>query len=1348
MGNIIQCCQTLSNYFKFKDAAAQGEAERSPLLSSDDSECESQSLPEDLEDDLLSIISTGITNPALEPEHFLFPDIILSSNLGGDVTLVEPMVCLLVSEEEEGVRTLEPGDEAQEWRNRWRNREFSEVETQTEVETHIGMGVQTQTESQEEDPEKREEEDDNETALPQVEEEETEIKQTLFLVDRLFLAAPHVKAPPCQTEESHEDDGQQQSDADKRKVSISDVVDLQEPDFTVRIQPPASESFELQVSGKMVVAELHQVLMEHEVTCHLTSFSLKLGGTALDSQSELRSIQGIQDGTLFKVVEDSYTVRDARLHLRHVRDLLKSLDPADAYNGVNCSSLSYLTLYTRGKDSDSVGTRRASEKESVDCSPPEYLLPGCKERPLTPLQPLRDDWKPLQCLRVLTMSSWNPPPGNRKMHGDLMYLNVVTMEDKELNITSSTRGFYLNQSTAFNFNPKPAVPKILCHSLVELLSQVSPAFRKTFSALQKKRVQQHPYERIAAPFQVFTWIARYGDHTLDCVRAEETHTSHMGQDENTAGQSRDWNEELQRCRELPRNSLQERLQRERSLFKANSDFVAAATRGAVAVIDGGNTAAHAAAVCDLRGAQAYASVDIEGLHTLGTAVVDYRGIRVIAQSIVPGILEKNQEQESVVYGSNDYGKTVFTHPRFLELLDKTSKPLRIQRHQVLDHNNSPVELCSGIETKGILGNDGRPYILDLLRTFPPDLNFQLSQTEERGEVPEECQSFGYPRRHHHSLASLRPELIDAFVQHRYELYLKMVSQGLVQREEEDKASEQSEESVCEPRTGDTSRASAEMEHQTRTGIMKACEAVGSVSDSCFDIRFNPDVCSPGVRFSPECVQEVQRQRRLLWDAAAFLLSNQIPAVLKDCLDHTAVPMDGATLTSVLHQRGVNVRYLGTLLRELDRGEERGRLSHIQRISISEVIIRSAKHIFRTYLQDVEPATFSAAEPTEEEPRESSCHVERKRLGQTDPHESMDDVIEKHGLQRISLLREMAIKTGIQVQLREYVFEARHKPVFGEEDVVNMFPVVKHIKPTASDATRLVQHAQVAVQQGLLKEGCELISQALTLFSSVCGVLHEDVCMCLRLLGRICYILGEYADALSHQEKVAITSERIQGIDHPQTIQDYIFLALYCFAGGQLSISLQLLYRARYLTLLMCGEDHPQVSMLDSMLGLVLHGLMEHELSLKFLQNALNLTSKYHGAMSLKHAQSHHLLATVFESKGDFRSSLQHEKEAYLIYRSQVGENHDSTKESSDYLKRLTQQAVVLQKAINHIYSDTPSACIQPPKFATPSLSSILQQLNLTCGIILIPLSAKEVADLRTELKEKAKITVEDLEKTT
>uniref|UniRef100_A0A665TT55 Clustered mitochondria (cluA/CLU1) homolog b n=1 Tax=Echeneis naucrates TaxID=173247 RepID=A0A665TT55_ECHNA len=1192
-----------------------------------------------------------------------------------------------------------------------------------------------------------------------------------------------------QTEEIPKDGDVEQSDPDKlEQLSIRDIVDMQEIGFIVKIQPPGVESFELQVSGQMLVAELHQVLMDHEITCHRTCFSLQLGGTTLDRLTELRSISGIQDGALIKLVEDSYSVRDARLHLRHVCDLLRSLDPTDAYNGVNGSSLSYLTFYTRGdKDCESV-KKRASEKESVDCSPPDYVLPGCKDRPLTPLQPVRDDWKPLQCLRVLTMSSWNPPPGNRKMHGDLMYLNVLTMEDRELNITSSTRGFYLNQSTAFNFNPKPAAPKILCHSLVDLLSQVSPTFRKNFSVLQKKRVQQHPYERFAAPFQVFTWAAPHGDHTLDCVRAEETNSSHMGQDKQTAGQSRDWNEELQGCRELPRNSLQERLHRERSIFKTNSDFVAAATQGAVAVIDGnvmplnpgeaphmqmfiwnnlffslgfdisehyrplgGNTAAHAAAICDLRGAQAYASVDIEGLHTLGTAVIDYRGIRVIAQTIVPGILEKNQEQ-SIVYGSNDYGETVFTHPRFLELLNKTTKPLRIQRHQVLDHNNVPVELCSGIETKGILGNDGRPYILDLLRTFPPDLNFQFSETGESGEeVPKECQSFGYPRRHRHSLASLRPELIEAFVQHRYEHYVKMVAQELSQLEEQ----EQSEDLVLQQSPGDEATA-ADKAFQRRELLMKACKAVGSVSECCFDIRFNPDVCSPAVRFSSEAVEEVQRQRKLLWDAAAFLLTNQIPAVVSldiALMSMLSLPMDGATLTSVLHQHGVNVRYLGSLLRELHTVEDRRRLSHIERISVSEVLIRSAKHVFRTYLQDVEPAAFSAAvshflncllASTSFIP--DSCSDEllsRRRSRRRRSHgsrvsmvtdslwarlspaelwgrirteageyyhytidrcvESIDAIIEKHGLQKISLLREMAIKTGIQVQLRDYVFESRHRPVFNEEDVVNMFPVVNHLRPTATDATRLVQRAHTAVQQGLLKDGFELISQALTLFSSVCGVLHEDVCMCLRLLGRLSYILGEYADAFSHQEKAARSYERIEGVDHPQTIQDYTYLALYCFAGGQQLTSLQLLYRARYLTLLVSGEDHPHIALLDSMLGLVLHGLTEYELSLKFLHNALNLTSNYCGATSLRHAHSHHLLATVYETKGEFRTALQHEKEAYSIYKSQVGENHDSTKESSEYLRSLTQQAVVLQKAINHIYSNAPSACIPPPKVCTVCL---------------------------------------------
>jgi protein TIF31 len=111
----------------------------------------------------------------------------------------------------------------------------------------------------------------------------------------------------------------------------------------------------------------------------------------------------------------------------------------------------------------------------------------------------------------------------------------------------------------------------------------------------------------------------------------------------------------------------------------------------------------------LQGVRVYSAVDLPGLFTLGTVVIDYRGYRVTAQSIIPGILEREQEQ-SVVYGSIDFGKTVLTHPKYLDLLNKAGQQLKILPHHVLNDKDEPVELCSSVECKGIIGNDGRHYI--------------------------------------------------------------------------------------------------------------------------------------------------------------------------------------------------------------------------------------------------------------------------------------------------------------------------------------------------------------------------------------------------------------------------------------------------------------------------------------------------------------------------------------------------------------------------------------------------------------------------------------------------------------
>lgn len=41
-------------------------------------------------------------------------------------------------------------------------------------------------------------------------------------------------------------------------------------------------------------------------------------------------------------------MREARIHVRHVRDLLKSIDYTDAYAGQECSSLAFLNMVTQG----------------------------------------------------------------------------------------------------------------------------------------------------------------------------------------------------------------------------------------------------------------------------------------------------------------------------------------------------------------------------------------------------------------------------------------------------------------------------------------------------------------------------------------------------------------------------------------------------------------------------------------------------------------------------------------------------------------------------------------------------------------------------------------------------------------------------------------------------------------------------------------------------------------------------------------------------------------------------------------------------------------------------------------
>ena len=388
-----------------------------------------------------------------------------------------------------------------------------------------------------------------------------------------------------------------------------------------------------------------------------------------------------------------------------------------------------------------------------------------------------------------------------------------------------------------------------------------------------------------------------------------------------------------------------------------------------------------------------------------------------------------------------------------------------------------------------------------------------------------------------------------------------------------------------------------------------------------NLRFNPDVFSPGVKHKDQDGDFFKKQCQLAKDASDFLLTVQIPAFIRDCLDHSAAPMDGQTLSDNLHNRGINIRYLGVIATMLGKVPQ---LSYIHTIAVSEVLTRAAKHIFVTYMQNLDMTCLSVAVahflncllssspnitvnvPDElkstrttkrqkrnkgkqlsgnSNPGDGSKNIEKpndftemspKTLWKqikdeadcyfrfnlnletaTGTTANVDAVCENYNLQKICLLRSICMKTGIQLQLREYIMDAKHclanpgVPVFGEEDIVNVFPVVKHINPRATDAYNFYTTGQSKIQQGFLKDGYELINEALNLLNNVYGAMHPEIAQCLRMLARLNYIMGEHGEAMQYQQKAVLMSERVNGIDHPYTITEYTHLALYCFANSQI-----------------------------------------------------------------------------------------------------------------------------------------------------------------------------------------------------
>lgn len=1195
--------------------------------------------------------------------------------------------------------------------------------------------------------------------------------------------------------------------------------------YPVSVKTQTGEKLELQLNPGDSVMDVRQFLLDAPETCFITCYDLLLhtkdaSTHHLEDYNEISEVADITaGGCSLEMVPAFYDDRSIRAHVHRTRELL-------SLSNLHASLSTSLALQNETSQNKAANS---GDKDTLKPEVPELDGLGYMEDISGSLgnllsSPLKD----IKCVESVVFSSFNPPPSYRRLLGDLIYLDVITLEGNKFCITGSTKLFYVNSSSANTLDPRQSKATFEATTLVALLQKISPKFKKAFREVLEGRAAAHPFENVQSLLPPNSWLGLYPvpDHRRDAARAENALTLLYGNE--PIGMQRDWNEELQSCREFPHTTPQERILRDRALYKVTSDFVDAAINGAIGVISGcippinptdpecfhmyvhnniffsfaidadleklskkcvdsnsktwssgtlqsssdkasiplhgesqvpnggkdtgsssedlngtettqdvspeaqlaeNEQATYASANNDLKGTKAYQEADVPGLYNLAMAIIDYRGHRVVAQSVLPGILQ-GDKSDSLLYGSVDNGKKICWNEDFHSKVSEAAKRLHLKEHLVLDGSGNVFKLAAPVECKGIVGGDDRHYLLDLLRVTPRDANYT-------GPGSRFC--------------ILRPELITAFCQAQAAEALKPTevnsqeavnlatdSDQLVNDSQNAADADQLVNDSPNAADADTlvndSRNAADADKPDSTkeekteDVKEFASVTAKASDGCEDIVFNPNVFTEfKLAGSPE---EIAADEDNVRKVGQYLIDVVLPKFIQDLCTLEVSPMDGQTLTEALHAHGINVRYIG----KVAGGTKH--LPHLWDLCNNEIVVRSAKHIIKDLLRETEDhdlapavshflnclfgscqapsgkATTNSTQsktPKKEHAgqRSPGKHSKgqarwkgRASLRKTQPlymsisSEALWSDIQEFALvkykfelpedarlrvKKISVIRNLCLKVGITVAARKY--DLSSATPFQTSDVMDVRPVVKHSVPSCSEAKELVETGKLQLAEGMLSEAYTLFSEAFSILQQVTGPMHREVANCCRYLAMVLYHAGDMAGAIMQQHKELIINERCLGLDHPDTAHSYGNMALFYHGLNQTELALRHMSRALLLLSLSSGPDHPDVAATYINVAMMYQDIGKMNTALRYLQEALKKNERLLGEEHIQTAVCYHALAIAFNCMGAFKLSHQHERKTYDILVKQLGEDDSRTRDSQNWMNtfRMREMQMNAQK---------------------------------------------------------------------
>ncbi|KAL2156240.1 hypothetical protein VTH82DRAFT_985 [Thermothelomyces myriococcoides] len=1153
--------------------------------------------------------------------------------------------------------------------------------------------------------------------------------------------------------------------------------------FLVKIVlPHDTKPLELPVSPLEQIHEIRQSVIEHPAAVQYSCFHLEHNGQRINDFVQVSDVEGLAPGSELRVVEDPYTEKEARIHFIRIRELIGAAgDRTDTSQGI---------LAGASIHDDVVAAATAEAEKEVQPydfnSTPELSVLLPKETPPAP-----------KTVKLITLSPWNPPPAQWRQKGHLLYLAITTNEGEQFHVTGHVGGFFVNNSNKDRFNPMPRTDAkgASAHSLFTLLGKISPSFTKSFAEYQQFASAKEPLSTFqigntvpSAPWIVPPATSPLCAHISDPTRPQETFL--LGGAENTDS-LRDWNEEFQSAKELPKDTIQDRVFRERLLAKLYADYNDAAARGAVLVArgevaplnptegrdaqifvynnvffsfgadgvgtftsEGGDEAARVATGKDVYGVKLVNQLDIDGLYTPGTVVVDYLGKRIVGQSIVPGIFKQPEPGESQIhYGAVDGKDIVAADESFAPSFAKLAQALRVKKHAVWDKDNKRFDLEASVEMKGLLGTDGRKYVLDLYRITPLDIAWMEDSSPEGAEYP-------------HRMTVLRPELVEAlgkqkareFVAAELQKRAALKKQDAAAQEKEEKPEEEAAEKTEDKKKEEKEEEEEEEEEEgEKTGEEKKDEEeekkeepkpeTDRIDMSNFKFALNPDVFSGQNPQTDEEKEQMAKDEQEVRDACAYLRDSVIPALIRDLNESDiSFPMDGRSLTSLLHRRGINLRYLGKLASLSDNT----RLECFREVCVREMIARSFKHIAAKYLKTLPlPLTSSCfshllncllGAELNPNPVADIDESYRTLFDEADlafekvTPESLREQIQQETARRfrfvlpenwwsqirhVQLLREIALKLGLQIQHKKFRFTQSAEPeaapqtngqvqaepapkkknkkksrdgspanapslvttphTFSPDDFVNVVPIIKDSCPRSALAEEALEAGRLSIYQNQRKLGEDLLLESLSLHEQIYGLVHPEVAQMYHTLSQLYFQLDQKDAAVELAKKAAIIAERTVGLDSAETVLNYLNLSLFLHQRGDSKLALGYARHALDIWKIIYGPDHPDTITTINNYAVMLQSLRAYHESRRWFEESLRVCDKVFGRQSVNSATLLFQLAQALALDQDSKAAVDRMRESYTIFRTALGPDDKNTKEAEHWLEQLTHNAVSIAK---------------------------------------------------------------------